>query len=953
MFTCMRTILIVPALLFAVCAGAAEPEALRGATALLADLAKPAAAATTAEASAGRPTRSELLAFAARADRDAAGWLALAGRWHLASGPDSGEANLLFAALPAPATWPALISGLQTLAAAPATNDRSKRRAAAWGLLAATLAGDHAAQRAALNSACETLDDDPWTLRGADDALIDAEDDPQAVVQAVQKRLVAAVGEKEAQVTLPDLVALVGEERAAPVVRSALALTFGDFTVHGKRTSALAVREATARLATLAAPPWSLVEGPDSLALFEGLEKRFPATDKKHGRSDWRRRHAAAAYLTQLIAAGRTAEALARIEQAGEQANILLAELPVDQLAEKRPVELCDLLRGLLQKDPHRPLWRIYAQLAAQLGRSDELQTMIHDHAAAADTQQQLVELLLAADEIDGALNALRGQLAAPAAVAKTPDDEEDGHDEAKTPPAEAALKLLMLGEVLSRPELIDEACTALAGLPATAGNEWSSGGTTRTLALQRTGHAAFAERLLAAELTLPAANEWIGNAKPQILAALVRLYAAVDRPADAVTILTQADRWGDEDLRAISDGSDAHSGVPPLAVIAGQALAAVGKSDEARRCALLALDQEPGCDAAYALLLRLDPTGAPAVFARLQRRDALEERPLIWQAQALLDAGKAGEAEALARQAMLIDPSDGDEGPGDRMRARAVLADALEKLGRSDEAKPLRTAITAIRTAEQADRLLRVGLATRATAGYRASEAILDRTYCVQSRLAVTLAKLGRNVEAAVHFRRAFELMPQAFGRRESHCFGCEGVFGGTDARRIADEVFSALAAKDPKNPRVAYLQGYLRGEEERYSESADAYRRAIALDPDYYNALHHLLELDEQIRLPRAERQQLTLALARLSPRDAGSWNAGQVSDLAALYSLLAERSADLKVSAGPVLALAKPKSDEPNRHIYHSRTDESGDPATPGAQLAAHPLLQAVANLLNSGR
>lgn len=952
MFTCMRTRYIVPALLFAVCAGAAEPEALRGASAVLAELTKPAAPATAAAA--GRPTRSELLAFAARADRDAAGWLALAGRWHLAGGPDSAGADLLFAALPAPATWPALISGLQTMAAAPAANDRAKRRAAAWSLLAATLAGDRAAQRTALNSARETLDDDPWTLRGADDALIDAEDDPQAVVQAVQKRLVAAVGEKEAQVTLPDLVALVGEERAAPVVRSALALTFGDFTVHGKRTSALAVREATARLATLAAPPWSLVDGPDSLALFEGLEKRFPATDKQRGGSDWRRRHAAAAYLTQLIAAGRIPEALARIEQAGEQANILLAGLPVDQLAEKRPAELCDILRGLLQKDPHRPLWRIYAQLAAQLGRGDELQAMIHDHSAAADTQQQLVDLLLAGDEIDGALSALRGQLQAPAA-AKTADDEDGDGDayELKTSPAETALKLLTLGEVLDRPELVEEACAALARLPPTAGNEWSSGGTTRTLALQRTGHAVLAERLLAAELALPAANQWQGNAKPQILAALVRLYVSADRPADAVTILTQADRWGDEDLRGIRDGSDAHRGVPPLAVIAGQALAAVGKSDEAHRCALLALDQEPGCDAAYALLLRLDPAGAPAVFARLQRRDALEERPLIWQAQALLDAGKPVEAEALARQAMLLDPSDGDEGPGDRMRARAVLAEALEKLGRVDDAKPLRTAITAIRTAEQADRLLRAGLATRATAGYRASEAILDRTYCVQSRLAVTLAKLGRTAEAAVHFRRAFELMPQAFGRRESHCFGCEGVFGGTDARRIADEVFTALAAKDPKHPRVAYLQGYLRGEQERYSEAADAYRRAIALDPDYYNALHHLLELDEQLRLPRAERQQLTLALARLNPRDQGGWNAGQVSDLAALYNLLAEGSADLKVSTGPVLALAKPTGDDQSQRFHRSRADGNGDPATPGARLATHPLLQAVGNLLNNGR
>lgn len=973
----MRTSLIVPSILVCI-AGlgwSADGDGLRGAATILADLHAPVVAKAESAVT-DYLTLAQVEAYAALPQRDAAGWLALVRRlkpvdYSELMGEDGKPAArpansvALLTALPSAGEWPALIAGLRTFADGLPANQA--QRAAGWRLVAATLANDSVAMHEAIDQArAASGRSRSWDVESAIDALTDREDDPQRVVQAVERRLLAAAKDHDASIDLPDLVALVGEERALPVIRSALALPLSQLEAKGRRTRALAVREALARIETLKTAPWGLIHDVDSVPLFEALEKRF-AKDLTEQGHRYQIDQAEAAYVTQLIATKRVADAVARLDRVKDRLPHLLQQLPMDELAEHRPQELCDLIRDLLRKEPERPLWTIYAQLAGQLGRADELQQMLHDHRASAARQHQLVDLLLAADEIDGAVDSLRATLAdvlhppAVAPVAAKPvvpgadvtddeSDDDDGASESKPDGDELALRLLTLGSVLKRPELVSEAVVALAALPAVAASSWDQSVTRRTLLLVANGQAALAERLLAAELTVKPKNKWDHSAGASALAGLVRLYGAVGRPADAVAIITTADRWGVADLADVADGADAHEGRVPLAVIAGTAFADVGKLDEAWRLGLLALEQAPACDAAYALLRRLDPAKAGAVFERMRRTDALEERPLIWLAQLQLDAGKPAEAEKLARQAMEIDPSDGDQGPGDRMRARAVLADALEKLGRVDDAKPLRTAVTAIRAGESADIFLRAGLATRAAEAYRASEAILDRTYCVQSRMAVTLAKLGREQEAAVHFRRAFELMPKAFGRMESHCFGCEGVFGGAGSKRIAEEVFTGLVAREPKNPKHQYLLGYLRMEQGRHAEAADAFRAAIALDPDYFSAVRHLLGLDDELRLPRAERERLAMTLARLDPANHhGGWSVAQIQDLAGLSTLLASHAEDLHQISRPVLTLPHPPV-KPQRGHWSDMGSSRRNLYDPSAVIASHPILGVARGLID---
>ena len=71
-----------------------------------------------------------------------------------------------------------------------------------------------------------------------------------------------------------------------------------------------------------------------------------------------------------------------------------------------------------------------------------------------------------------------------------------------------------------------------------------------------------------------------------------------------------------------------------------------------------------------------------PIVFDELFARDQFEERPLIWKAHVLRQQKKLDDAEKTIRQAIAIDPSDGEEGRGDRMRAYAELADILDAQG-------------------------------------------------------------------------------------------------------------------------------------------------------------------------------------------------------------------------------------------------------------------------------
>ena len=154
------------------------------------------------------------------------------------------------------------------------------------------------------------------------------------------------------------------------------------------------------------------------------------------------------------------------------------------------------------------------------------------------------------------------------------------------------------------------------------------------------------------------------------------------------------------------------------------------------------------------------------------------------------------------------------------------------------------------------------------------------------------SLSELGQHELAAQHYEKAFELMPDSFGRVESHCFGCEHVFAGEKSQGVAEQVFTTMLAARPDKPQLHYLMGYLRNEQERPTEAAEHFRRAVELDPLYLNAWDKLANLESKLRFTPTQRDELLLKLLELDPaRHHTSPDLTRVTDLVRLWKALAE--------------------------------------------------------------
>src|SRR6188508_1364264 len=164
-------------------------------------------------------------------------------------------------------------------------------------------------------------------------------------------------------------------------------------------------------------------------------------------------------------------------------------------------------------------------------------------------------------------------------------------------------------------------------------------------------------------------------------------------------------------------------------------------------------------------------------------------------------------------------------------MRAYAVLSDILNRKGDTASADTYAKAVEAIRISENADAYYGAGLYERAFKGYREALEHFSDAYCIQSRLAVQLNKVGRRSEALEHYRRAYELMPDSFGRVESHCFGCESVFQGAEAQSVAEQVFTEVVRKSPAKAPAYYLLAYLREQQDRPADAIQPLRQAVGI--------------------------------------------------------------------------------------------------------------------------
>jgi len=308
--------------------------------------------------------------------------------------------------------------------------------------------------------------------------------------------------------------------------------------------------------------------------------------------------------------------------------------------------------------------------------------------------------------------------------------------------------------------------------------------------------------------------------------------------------------------------------GQPPLGVLYMDALKAANQPEEALTYSLNLLARNRGTDAFYEYLIGLDPARAKEFITALHSFDPYEERPLIWLAEIARHDGDLDLAQKTIDQAIALDPSDGDHGKDTRMFCYEVLARVHEDSGRAEKAVFFRSVVDSIRQGEAADDFLYTGLIKEATERYTKALGQFADAYCLQSRLAMTLARNGQFDESVEHFKKAFSLMPVSFGPRESHCFGCEGLFDDKRVIEIALPLLEAFEKDNPDNPRTPYLLGLILAEKNDFPQAMLAYRRALKLDPNYFNAAKKLLALLEKSPKDFTAAEELRAEMFKIAP-------------------------------------------------------------------------------------
>ena len=848
----------------------------------------------------------------------------------------------LLGALPPPTAWKELAVAIS---ARPQGKDQGEIREAGLRLLAAALTGNVAARNLEItNLEAKASQADSQSamvyaqlFQQLSEAMAAASDDPDAILKSLDYQI-SASGMGNGSVDVPNLVSQVGEEKAEAFLRRALVAPVSLQFNAPNQTSRLAQKLALGLIDQMKVPQWGLVNSLDAVDLYEALDKRYGAGTNNSpplpglpagmnippgdymGNSS--RELAQIYYMLGLISQGRTQDAVAAARKcrADQSYDFDSAFDAMDRAG--YAVELDNFLYELLSQNPNLPFWNGYVEFAAKAGQTSRMVALVRFTLARGDLSQiKKAELhqiffkaLLADDDVDEGVQEMRQLIASNDVPLQFGDNYNAG---------QIGVLLARIGALMTNSEWTEEGIAAakqwLAVSTSQNSSEWETEPVVVSLAqtLWELHRGPEAESIMAdalANVTRPGNREfnaeyWNGNAPArQILGALAVLYFKAGRYDDVLNLLQDSPNWGAKDLSELfnSDPWDdqfsvmfLHTGSSslPIPYVAAASLAAKGRTEEARRITDALLDNDPALDRGYELLIQLDGTNAVSRLDEMFKADQFQTRPLIWKAHLLQQEGQLDEAGKTVRAAITIDPSDGEQGRGDRMRAYAELADILEARGDVKEADFNRQIVQAIRISEDADQYYLAGLLKRAIAMYQEGLDHFADAYCIQSRMAIQLAALGKTSEAAEHYRRAYELMPDSFGRVESHCFGCERVFNGEQAQSIAEKVFTQLVADRPNKPQVYYLLGYLQSEENHYSAAWTNFQTAVRLDPDYLNAWGELQSAGVQTFVPSAQKEEVAFNILRLDPLGRHSCpDFSSVSDLARLWNAAA-RAASLR--------------------------------------------------------
>ena len=380
------------------------------------------------------------------------------------------------------------------------------------------------------------------------------------------------------------------------------------------------------------------------------------------------------------------------------------------------------------------------------------------------------------------------------------------------------------------------------------------------------------------------------------------------------------------------------------FAAYAGWAFAKTGKRRLGIEILKRLLVQCDVVDSAYRMLNNIAGQSALPFYEQLHIMDPLEPRVLIWKASLLIRGGRFMEAEATAKQAVVLDPTGEVDGVRTSTLAFALLADLYDMEHKQAEAITCRNRIEAARLAKRAMDFDGCGLFPQAIALFNRSLQKFPADFAVEMRFAETLEHCGRLRESNRHFLRAIELSPDGVGPATSVDFRqAENLPFARSARTLG-----LLVRRARTSASAALVLGILERSTRGDRRVTHTLRHAVRLDARFLDAWSSLAYFG---RLTDAERVKATDALIELGSSDAGfSWlNLSRISDIRPIYRhiqmQLQRRPA---VSTGPLFPLHSGGLDHEWLPDSYTLKRSAGGNETVGSLIAGDNDIQAITEL-----
>ncbi len=368
----------------------------------------------------------------------------------------------------------------------------------------------------------------------------------------------------------------------------------------------------------------------------------------------------------------------------------------------------------------------------------------------------------------------------------------------------------------------------------------------------------------------------------------LCKVYWLAGRPKDVLTVIQSYPFWSSDDLGDLLSKVGTYGGSDEpetsLGYFAAWAFAKTGKPDMARKTLRRLLAQQDDLDENYELLGQLGEDGLTSFYDELARADPGQPRPFIWKATVLLHQRKLAEAERVMRQAIALDPTDGNAPAGSRFRAYEVLGRILAAKGDAKGAQECRARLEARNVADRADEMS--SFLPQAIELYEKSVRISSADYQTELRLSKCLLKVGRSNEALAHARRAFALLAKDFGPRTELPQDCTELVDADYAVKMGFPHPLKLPGTTPANlcfrARCEENAGFPR-------EAVHDLRLAVERDPTFWNAWTRLSSFGAQGLLPVPELERVAKAHIQLQSEHV-YWDVADLSGIADLRPVYA---------------------------------------------------------------